>query len=107
MNLTMLLDMAAAGFDDRIAFGTKDHGVTYTELSARAAVGAAQLRELGVERLGSRVAPRAGSVISIHSDGVTRTRPASPTSSRTSSSTITTDDGCASSSSWSWSWPSR
>jgi acyl-CoA synthetase (AMP-forming)/AMP-acid ligase II len=51
MNLTMLLDMAAAGFDDRIAFGTKAHGVTYAELSARASVGAAQLRELGVEHL--------------------------------------------------------
>ena len=51
MNLTMLLDMAASGFDDRIAFGTRDHGVTYTELLARARVGAAQLRELGVEHL--------------------------------------------------------
>ncbi|HEX5094482.1 MAG TPA: AMP-binding protein, partial [Acidimicrobiia bacterium] len=51
MNLTMLLDMAAAGFDDRTAFGTRDHGVTYTELLARAQVGAAQLRELGVEHL--------------------------------------------------------
>ena len=51
MNLMMLLDMAAAGFDDRVAFGTHDHGVTYTELLARAEVGAAQLRELGVEHL--------------------------------------------------------
>ena len=51
MNLTMLLDMAASGFDDRTAFGTRDQGVTYTELLARAQVGAAQLRELGVEHL--------------------------------------------------------
>ena len=51
MNLMMLLEMAAAGFDDRIAFGTSDHGVTYAELAGRASVGAAQLRELGVEHL--------------------------------------------------------
>jgi acyl-CoA synthetase (AMP-forming)/AMP-acid ligase II len=51
MNLTMLLDMAAAGFDDRVAFGTRDAGVTYAELAARAAVGAARLRELDVEHL--------------------------------------------------------
>jgi acyl-CoA synthetase (AMP-forming)/AMP-acid ligase II len=51
MNLTMLLDMAAAGFDDRVAFGTRDAGITYAELAARAAVGAARLRELGVEHL--------------------------------------------------------
>ena len=51
MNLTLLLDMAASGFDDRVAFGRRDAGVTYTELAARAAVGAAALRELGVEHL--------------------------------------------------------
>lgn len=51
MNLTLLLDMAASGFDDRIAFGHRDSGVTYSELAARAATGAARLRELGVEHL--------------------------------------------------------
>lgn len=52
MNLTMLLDMAAAGFDDRVAFGSRHGGgLTYAELAARAAVGAATIRELGVEHL--------------------------------------------------------
>ena len=51
MNLTMLLDMAAAGFDDRVAFGTAAHGVTYADLKVRADVGAAVLRDLGVDSL--------------------------------------------------------
>jgi len=51
MNLTLLLDMAAAGFDDRVAFGPRVGGVTYAELAARADVGAAHLRSLGVEHL--------------------------------------------------------
>jgi acyl-CoA synthetase (AMP-forming)/AMP-acid ligase II len=51
MNLTLLLDMAASGFDDRVAFGTRTGGVTYAELAARASVGAARIHELGVEHL--------------------------------------------------------
>lgn len=51
MNLTLLLEMAASGFDDRIAFGTRDGGVTYSELAARATTGAAALRAAGVEHL--------------------------------------------------------
>jgi len=51
MNLTLLLDMAASGFDDRTAFGTAAHGVTYADLKARADAGAAVLRELGVDAL--------------------------------------------------------
>lgn len=51
MNLTLLLDMAASGFDDRVAFGPRSGGVTYAELQARANTGAAVLRELGVEHL--------------------------------------------------------
>lgn len=51
MNLTLLLDMAASGFDGRIAFGPRDGGVTYDELAARATTGAAHLRALGVEHL--------------------------------------------------------
>ena len=51
MNLTMLLDMAAAGFDDRTAFGTTAHGITYADLAARAATGAAALHALGVDAL--------------------------------------------------------
>ena len=42
MNLTLLLDMAASGFDDRVAFGTRAGGVTYAELQARANTGAAR-----------------------------------------------------------------
>ena len=51
MNLTLLLDMAASGFDDRVAFGTRAGGVTYSTLQTRANTGAALLRDLGVEHL--------------------------------------------------------
>lgn len=51
MNLTLLLDMAASGFDDRVAFGTRAGGVSYAALKARADTGAAVLRDLGVEHL--------------------------------------------------------
>ena len=61
------------------------------------------------ESLGSGPAspPLAGSVIVIHSAGLTRARPTSPASSRISSSRITSDDGWAASSSWSCSLPRR
>ncbi|MFM8303833.1 MAG: class I adenylate-forming enzyme family protein [Actinomycetota bacterium] len=51
MNLTLLLDMAASGFDDRVAFGSRPGGLTYAALKARADAGAAVLRDLGVEHL--------------------------------------------------------
>jgi len=51
MNLTLLLDMAASGFDDRVAFGSRAGGVTYADLQTRANTGAALLRDLGVEHL--------------------------------------------------------
>lgn len=51
MQLTLLLDMAASGFADRVAFGPRAGGVTYAELQSRANTGAALLRELGVEHL--------------------------------------------------------
>jgi acyl-CoA synthetase (AMP-forming)/AMP-acid ligase II len=51
MHLSLLLEMTVAGFADRVAFGSRAGGVTYGELAARAATGAARLRDLGVERL--------------------------------------------------------
>jgi acyl-CoA synthetase (AMP-forming)/AMP-acid ligase II len=51
MNLTLLLDMAASGFDDRVAFGPRGAGITYVDLQARASTGAAVLRDLQVEHL--------------------------------------------------------
>jgi acyl-CoA synthetase (AMP-forming)/AMP-acid ligase II len=40
MSLSLLLDMAASGHADRIALGSRDDGVSFTELGARAAGGA-------------------------------------------------------------------
>lgn len=51
MHLTLLLDMAASGFDDRVAFGARTDGVTYAGLRARAETGAAALHAAGVEHL--------------------------------------------------------
>jgi acyl-CoA synthetase (AMP-forming)/AMP-acid ligase II len=51
VHLTLLLDMAASGFDDRVAFGPRAGGVTYAGLRARAETGAAALRAAGVEHL--------------------------------------------------------
>ncbi|MBM3692770.1 MAG: long-chain fatty acid--CoA ligase [Actinobacteria bacterium] len=51
MHLTLLLDMAASGFDDRVAFGPRTGGVTYAGLRARAETGAAVLRTAAVEHL--------------------------------------------------------
>ena len=36
MNIAMLIDMAAEGFGDRIAFGSLDDGVTYSQLRINA-----------------------------------------------------------------------
>ena len=36
MNIAMLLDMAADGFGDRIAIGSREEGLTYDALRARA-----------------------------------------------------------------------
>jgi acyl-CoA synthetase (AMP-forming)/AMP-acid ligase II len=43
MNIAMLLDMAADGLGDRIAFGGRDDGLTYSALRDRATAIAAQL----------------------------------------------------------------
>ena len=40
MNLTMLLDMAADGFGDRVVVGPRDGGLTAAELRRLAAGGA-------------------------------------------------------------------
>jgi acyl-CoA synthetase (AMP-forming)/AMP-acid ligase II len=49
MNLAMLLDMAAAGFGERVGFGPRDRGLTYQELRQRAGAGAALIREHGAD----------------------------------------------------------
>jgi acyl-CoA synthetase (AMP-forming)/AMP-acid ligase II len=45
MNVTMLLDMAADGFGDRVAVGRREDGLTAARLRDAAAVGAAAIRE--------------------------------------------------------------
>jgi long-chain acyl-CoA synthetase len=52
MNLMMLLEMAAGGFGDRTAIGSRDGtGLTYQQLFERAGAAAASFREAGVERV--------------------------------------------------------
>ncbi len=51
MHLSMLLDMAVAGHGDRVAFGGRADGITYTDLAARASAGAALVRDAGVDYL--------------------------------------------------------
>ena len=45
MNLMMLLEMAAEGLGDRIAVGSRDGGITYGGLFARAGAAASRFRE--------------------------------------------------------------
>src|ERR1700687_1033744 len=52
MHLSMLLDMAADGFGDRIAVGSKDGGLTYAGLREQAQRTAAWVAAKGVERVG-------------------------------------------------------
>ncbi|MCD4524240.1 class I adenylate-forming enzyme family protein [Nocardioides sp. cx-173] len=47
MRLTLLLDMAADGFGDRVLIGSRADGITAEELSRRADAGAAALRRRG------------------------------------------------------------
>ncbi|AXI76205.1 class I adenylate-forming enzyme family protein [Peterkaempfera bronchialis] len=49
MNVTMLLDMAADGFGDRVAIGRREDGLTAARLRDAAAVGAAAIREAGAD----------------------------------------------------------
>jgi long-chain acyl-CoA synthetase len=51
MNLMMLLQMAAEGFGDRVAFKNDDDQMTYAELYRSAGAAAAQLRESGAQHL--------------------------------------------------------
>jgi acyl-CoA synthetase (AMP-forming)/AMP-acid ligase II len=47
VNLMMLLEMAASGYGDRVAFGGAGGGITYEELLARAGAGAEVIRSSG------------------------------------------------------------
>ncbi|WP_181784394.1 class I adenylate-forming enzyme family protein, partial [Pseudonocardia pini] len=49
MNVTMLLDMAADGFGDRIVVGTRETGLSAEALRARAAGGAALIEAAGAD----------------------------------------------------------
>ncbi|WP_395109909.1 class I adenylate-forming enzyme family protein [Actinomadura sp. SCN-SB] len=49
MNVTMLLDMAADGFGDRIVVGSRDGGLTASRLRALASGAARRVRESGAE----------------------------------------------------------
>jgi acyl-CoA synthetase (AMP-forming)/AMP-acid ligase II len=51
MNLMLLLDMAASGFPDRVALGSRSDGLTYAGLRDRAASGAALVESSGAERV--------------------------------------------------------
>ncbi|HEM47157.1 MAG TPA: long-chain fatty acid--CoA ligase, partial [Alphaproteobacteria bacterium] len=51
MNLMMLLEMAAQGFGDRVAFQNGDDALTYEQLFRAAGVAARQLRESGAGHL--------------------------------------------------------
>ena len=51
MNVVVLLDMAAAGYADRVALGSLTGGTTFDELARRAHGGAAVIRERGAGQL--------------------------------------------------------
>lgn len=51
MNVMMLLEMAAQGFGDRVAFTNGDDSLTYQELFDAAGVAAARIRESGCEHV--------------------------------------------------------
>jgi fatty-acyl-CoA synthase len=51
VHLSLLLDMAADGFGDRVAFGSKAGGLTYAGLRSRAAQAATWAAARGVERV--------------------------------------------------------
>ncbi|GAB2857188.1 class I adenylate-forming enzyme family protein [Nocardioides pacificus] len=49
MRLTMLLDMAADGFGDRVVVGRRADGITALQMQARASAGAALIRAAGAD----------------------------------------------------------
>ena len=51
MNITMLLEMAAGGFGDRVALGTLSDGRTYSELFEQAGSAARRFADSGAERV--------------------------------------------------------
>src|SRR5215212_6008300 len=51
MNLTMLLDMAADGFGDRVVVGPRDGGLTASRLRELAAGGARAVQEAGADAI--------------------------------------------------------
>ena len=51
MNITMLLEMAAGGFGDRVALGTLSEGRTYSELFEQAGSAARRFADSGAERV--------------------------------------------------------
>lgn len=51
MTLLMLLEMIASAFGERLAVGTRAHGLTYQQLHDRAAAGAAVARSAGAKHL--------------------------------------------------------
>ena len=51
MNLTMLLEMAADGFDDRVLIGRRADGLSATDLRRAALRGAALVREAGADAI--------------------------------------------------------
>jgi acyl-CoA synthetase (AMP-forming)/AMP-acid ligase II len=51
MNLMMLLEMAAQGFGDRVAFKNGDDSLTYEQLFRAAGVAARELRDCGAQHL--------------------------------------------------------
>jgi len=53
MNLTMLLDMAAEGFGDRVVVGSRNGGLTAARLRELAAGGATAVQEAGAARRSS------------------------------------------------------
>jgi acyl-CoA synthetase (AMP-forming)/AMP-acid ligase II len=52
VHLTTLLEMAADGFGDRVAFGSRQDGLTFAGLAGRARLAAAWAAGRGVERIG-------------------------------------------------------
>ncbi|WP_024795627.1 class I adenylate-forming enzyme family protein [Tomitella biformata] len=49
MNISMLLDMAADGFGDRVVIGSKDAGISAARLDELASAGAAAIRKSGAD----------------------------------------------------------
>ena len=51
MNLNLVLEMAADGYGERVALGSRTGGLTFAELARRAKAGGGALRAAGVGQL--------------------------------------------------------